>query len=74
MIKVELTLGLEIMKNSKHMWLSYLFMHNMRYVLNIKYTQIICLEPSRGIDRYDYREDTVAAAYTLKILRPRLGR
>ena len=62
------------MKNSEQMWLSYLFMHNMRYVLNIKYTRIICLEPSRGIDRHAYREDTVAAAHTLQILRPRLGR
>ena len=33
---------------------------------------IVCLEPGRGIDRYAYR-DTVAAAYSLQILRPRLG-
>ena len=25
---------------------------------------IVCLEPSRGIDRHAYREDTVVAAYT----------
>ena len=34
---------------------------------------IVCLEPGRGIDRHAYR-DTVAAAYSLQILRPRLGR
>ena len=45
----------------------------MRNVLNIKYTRIVCLEPSRGIDRHAYREDTVAAAYSLQISRPRLG-
>ena len=33
---------------------------------------IVCLEPGRGIDRHAYR-DTVAAAYSLQILRPRLG-
>ena len=65
MIKLELTLGPEIMKNSKHMWYSYLFMHNMRYVLNIKYTRIVCLDPSRGIDKHANREDTVVAAYSL---------
>ena len=26
---------------------------------------IVCLEPGRGIDRHAYREDTVAAAYTV---------
>ena len=25
---------------------------------------IVCLEPSKGIDRHAYKEDTVAAAYT----------
>ena len=34
---------------------------------------IVCLEPGRGIDRHAYR-NTVAAAYSLQILRPRLGR
>ena len=34
---------------------------------------IVSLEPGRGIDRHVYR-DTVAAAYSLQILRPRLGR
>ena len=34
---------------------------------------IVCLEPGRGIDRHVYR-DTVAAVYSLQILRPRLGR
>ena len=34
---------------------------------------IVCLEPGRGIDKYAYR-DTVVAAYSLQILRPRLGR
>ena len=34
---------------------------------------IVCLEPGRGIDRHAYR-DTVAAAYSLQILRPCLGR
>ena len=34
---------------------------------------IVCLEPGRGIDRHAYR-DTIAAAYSLQILRPRLGR
>ena len=34
---------------------------------------IVCLEPGRGIDRHAYR-DTVIAAYSLQILRPRLGR
>ena len=34
---------------------------------------IVCLEPGRGIDRHAYR-DTVAAAYSLQILRPSLGR
>ena len=38
-----------------------------------KIHMIVCLEPSRGIDRHAYR-DTVAAAYSLQILRPRLGR
>ena len=33
---------------------------------------IVYLEPGRGIDRHAYR-DTVAAAYSLQILRPRLG-
>ena len=33
---------------------------------------IVCLEPGRGIDRHAYR-DTIAAAYSLQILRPRLG-
>ena len=45
----------------------------MRYVLNIKYTWIVCLESGRGIDRHAYR-DTVAAVYSLQISRPRLGR
>ena len=39
----------------------------------LKYTWIVCLEPSRGIDRHAYR-DIVAAAYILQISRPRLGR
>ena len=34
---------------------------------------IVCLEPDIWIDRHAYR-DTVAAAYSLQILRPRLGR
>ena len=38
-----------------------------------KIHMIVCLEPGRGIDRHAYR-DTVAAAYSLQILRPRLGR
>ena len=38
-----------------------------------KIHKIVCLEPGRGIDRHAYR-DTVAAAYSLQILRPRLGR
>ena len=38
-----------------------------------KIHMIVCLEPSRGINRHAYR-DTVAAAYSLQILRPRLGR
>ena len=42
------------------------------YLLNIKYTWIVCLEPDRGIDRHAYR-DMVAAAYSLQILRPHLG-
>ena len=42
------------------------------YLLNIKYTWIVCLEPGRGIDRHAYR-DIVAAVYSLQILRPRLG-
>ena len=33
---------------------------------------IVCLEPGKGIDRHAYR-DTVAATYSLQILRPRLG-
>ena len=33
---------------------------------------IVCLEPGRRIDRHAYR-DTVAAAYSLQISRPRLG-
>ena len=37
-----------------------------------KIHMIVCLEPGRGIDRHAYR-DTVAAAYSLQILRPRLG-
>ena len=45
----------------------------MRYLLNIKYTWIVYLEPGRGIDRHAYR-DTVAATYSLQISRPRLGR
>ena len=40
----------------------------MRYVLNIKYTWIVCLELGRGIDRHAYR-DIVAAAYNLQISR-----
>ena len=44
----------------------------MGYLLNIKYTWIVCLEPGTGIDRHAYR-DIVAAAYGLQILRPRLG-
>ena len=43
----------------------------MGYLLNIKYTWIVCLEPGRGIDRHAYR-DIVAASYSLHILRPRL--
>ena len=38
-----------------------------------KIHMIVCLEPGRGIDRHAYR-DTVAATYSLQILRPRLGR
>ena len=38
-----------------------------------KIHMIVYLEPGRGIDRHAYR-DTVAAAYSLQILRPRLGR
>ena len=38
-----------------------------------KIRMIVCLEPGRGIDRHTYR-DTVTAAYSLQILRPRLGR
>ena len=38
-----------------------------------KIHMIVWLEPGRGIDRHAYR-DTVAAAYRLQILRPRLGR
>ena len=38
-----------------------------------KIHMIVCLEPGRGINRHAYR-DTVAAAYSLQILRPRLGR
>ena len=38
-----------------------------------KIHMIVFLEPGRGIDRHAYR-DTVAAAYSLQILRPRLGR
>ena len=38
-----------------------------------KIHMIVCLEPGRGIDRHAYR-DTVAAAYSLQILRPCLGR
>ena len=38
-----------------------------------KIHMIVCLEPGRGIDRHAYR-DTVVAAYSLQILRPRLGR
>ena len=38
-----------------------------------KIHMIVCLEPGRGIDKHAYR-DTVAAAYRLQILRPRLGR
>ena len=38
-----------------------------------KIHMIFCLEPGRGIDRHAYR-DTVAAAYSLQILKPRLGR
>ena len=38
-----------------------------------KIHMIVCLEPGRGIDRHAYR-DTVAAAYSLQILRPHLGR
>ena len=38
-----------------------------------KIHMIVCLEPVIGIDRHAYR-DTVAAAYSLQILRPRLGR
>ena len=38
-----------------------------------KIHMIVCLEPGRGIDRHAYR-DTVAAAYSLQILRPLLGR
>ena len=38
-----------------------------------KIHMIVCLEPGRGIDWHAYR-DTVAAAYSLQILRPRLGR
>ena len=38
-----------------------------------KIHMIVCLEPGRGIDRHAYR-DTVAVAYNLQILRPRLGR
>ena len=45
------------------------------YEIFIKYKihMIVYLEPGRGIDRHAYR-DTVAAAYSLQILRPRLGR
>ena len=32
----------------------------------------MCLEPDRGIDKHSFR-DIVAAAYSLQILRPRLG-
>ena len=38
-----------------------------------KIHMIVCLEPGIGIDRHAYR-DTVAATYSLQILRPRLGR
>ena len=38
-----------------------------------KIHMIVCLKPGRGIDRHAYR-DTVAVAYSLQILRPRLGR
>ena len=44
----------------------------MGYLLNIKYTWIVCLEPDREIDRHAYR-DIVAPAYSLQISRPRLG-
>ena len=37
-----------------------------------KIHMIVCLEPGREIDRHAYR-DTVAAAYSLQILKPRLG-
>ena len=38
-----------------------------------KIYMIICLEPGKRIDMQAYR-DTVAAAYSLQISRPRLGR
>ena len=31
---------------------------------------IVCLEPGRGIDRHDYREDTVTAAYRYRYRGP----
>ena len=31
---------------------------------------IVCLEPGRRIDRYDYREDTVATAYIYRYRGP----
>ena len=39
-----------------------------------KIHMVVCLEPGKGIDRHAYREDTVDAAYSLQISRPRLGR
>ena len=46
-----------------------------KYEISIEHKihMIVCLEPGRGIDRHAYR-DTVAAAYSLQISKPRLGR
>ena len=42
----------------------------MRYVLNIKYTWIVCLEPCRGMDKHAYKEDIVAATYRYRYRDP----
>ena len=34
---------------------------------------IVCLEPGRGIDRHAYREDTIAAAYSLTDIEATFG-
>ena len=51
----------------------YRIIREYKIFTEYKIHMIVYLEPGRGIDRHAYR-DTVAAAYSLQILRSRLGR